>query len=598
MPIENYSASAALNLTLGTIPVGPGMAREKVNDAIQQLMADTAALPASGGSALVGFLQSGTGAVARTGQAKMRESFSVKDFGATGDGVTNDTTAVQAAITAAATSGAIVYFPAGTYKVTTLTLPQQGSGIELMGESFCGLNDLTTAVYKGAVILSTEAAGNVISCNGGVGVANRGVRISSIAMRVSTSGYAIYLKGAPEGSALRDISIYNVNATGGAGVGLESCWSGMQLHNINAKALAKTVTNKYGVYIFNSQKAGTYTLTNCGFNGFDKGVRLGAFIYAVKMTTVNAESCNYGLWASDGSAFDADNCHYEFNEYDGIVLNGTQSAKIRGCSFYNNAINVAAMGDIHINATGTVFSNNVLIENCESFGLTSGRRFIYDQFTPYTSGIIRNNAVTTVLGGSTIGLDLEGTALQNWTVENNSFGVCATPYAITSGYKSLSTTFAGFTGIRFAPTHVPSANVNTLDDYEEGTWTPVLGGDGGAPTGQTYSTQQGHFQKIGNRVYFSFYVVLTAEGVITGQAAILGLPFMISGTTGTGEGSISEFQNLGLSVTQLSIRPDHGSDKFYFQHLTAAAASTALVTGSTLATNTTALRGGGWYVTA
>lgn len=52
------------------------------------------------GSALVGFLQVGTGAVRRNAQDKMRETVSVKDFGAVGDGVTDDLAAFNAAIAA------------------------------------------------------------------------------------------------------------------------------------------------------------------------------------------------------------------------------------------------------------------------------------------------------------------------------------------------------------------------------------------------------------------------------------------------------------------------------------------------------------------
>jgi len=60
----------------------------------------------------VAYTPAGTGAVVTDLQTKLRESVSVKDFGAAGDGVTDDTTKIQAAFDSGATS---VYFPAGSY---------------------------------------------------------------------------------------------------------------------------------------------------------------------------------------------------------------------------------------------------------------------------------------------------------------------------------------------------------------------------------------------------------------------------------------------------------------------------------------------------
>lgn len=66
------------------------------------------------------FTQAGTGAVARTAQDKMREIVSVKDFGAVGDGVTNDTTAIQNAINAVKAAGGSyqLHLVEGTYRCT------------------------------------------------------------------------------------------------------------------------------------------------------------------------------------------------------------------------------------------------------------------------------------------------------------------------------------------------------------------------------------------------------------------------------------------------------------------------------------------------
>jgi hypothetical protein len=77
--------------------------------------------------------------------------------------------------------------------------------------------------------------------------------------------------------------------------------------------------------------------------------------------------------------------------------------------------------------------------------------------------------------------------------------------------------------LRFPVDQIPSSNPNTLDDYEEGTWTPTLVGTTTAGAG-TYTTQLGKYTKIGNVVNFIIQLVWTAH-TGTGNLRISNLPF-------------------------------------------------------------------------
>ena len=84
-------------------------------------IASSVDLAASGGASLVGYLPAGTGAVATSAQSKLRERVSVKDFGAVGDGVADDTAAIQAAINHTSTWNKSLLFPEGRYAITQIT---------------------------------------------------------------------------------------------------------------------------------------------------------------------------------------------------------------------------------------------------------------------------------------------------------------------------------------------------------------------------------------------------------------------------------------------------------------------------------------------
>lgn len=78
--------------------------------------------------------------------------------------------------------------------------------------------------------------------------------------------------------------------------------------------------------------------------------------------------------------------------------------------------------------------------------------------------------------------------------------------------------------IKFPATQSASADANTLDDYEEGSFTPALK-FGGNTTGITYVTQSGRYTKIGRLVTVEIFLHLSSKGSATGTATVTGLPF-------------------------------------------------------------------------
>lgn len=148
---------------------------------------------------------------------------------------------------------------------------------------------------------------------------------------------------------------------------------------------------------------------------------------------------------------------------------------------------------------------------------------------PVTASSLTVSNATSLLGAVTASslIVSNGATVSSLTVSNTT----SLLGAVTASSLTVSNT-AGFLGlinatggqIQFPATQNPSASVNVLDDYEEGTFTPVLS-FGGTSTGITYSTQSGTYTKVGNRVFGEVSIILTSKGSSTGQAIIAGLPF-------------------------------------------------------------------------
>ena len=151
-------------------------------------------------------------------------------------------------------------------------------------------------------------------------------------------------------------------------------------------------------------------------------------------------------------------------------------------------------------------------------------------------------------------------------------------------------------GISFPATQSAQSDANTLDDYEEGTWTPALVAIGGAfSSNPTYSTQTGTYTKIGRFVYCNFRISLSNKGTTTvpSYVGIGGFPFTV-GAAVLGTGNLC-FGSLGANWITLLLQPNASDTNAYLIGIKAAGTDTVYT--SILAnnfpdlTNTTLLSG-------
>lgn len=146
-------------------------------------------------------------------------------------------------------------------------------------------------------------------------------------------------------------------------------------------------------------------------------------------------------------------------------------------------------------------------------------------------------------------------------------GTTALSFA-ANGQVTLANTPLQLTGgqIKFPGTQSASADGNTLDDYEEGTWTPSIGGNA------TYTVQSGYYRKIGSLVFISAYIVINSRG--TGSNYIIsGLPFNPGAAASINESvfAVSKAETLSASVTSITLR-NNGTD-IYSTYRTSASSS-------------------------
>lgn len=222
------------------------------------------------GDALVGVKSTLTGAVARTQHEKNSDTINVKDFGAIGDGITDDTAAIQAAITNAP-AGSVINF-GRLHKVTSQITISKPLTLRGMGK------------------------GNPTWVNGGSSVNDNDYTIKS------TGNFAVFLvhanvaafpyyagSVAAMGVTFEDMKILGPGNETSDGTALATCGTGI-----------KTDMSMSTIYSGNVHYR-EITFKNCTIRYFNRGVDLEGICYINKFYDTVISNCNYGFYADRGT---------------------------------------------------------------------------------------------------------------------------------------------------------------------------------------------------------------------------------------------------------------------------------------------------------
>ena len=445
----------------------------------------------------IGFLQSGTGAVTRTAQAKMQDVVSVKDFGAVGDGVTNDAAAIQAAVNSLPATGGGLYFPTGTYLIgSAITINKPG-------------------VYFGdgwaTNIRTNSATANSFTVSGAEQVQIENMRFTSAVTK--TAGWYVDVAASANRFRLSDFAMEG--AIGGmrtAAVATCTIERGQILNCVASTAVAIRIDAGFDVSIRDVLS--------------DQAVNIFAGIYVTQAGDVTIEDCNIircgqalyvnpgvgqvvaSLWANN-TFFDTstraayffaqggsivrslfDQCWFSGSAGEGVRLETSgggviQGTDFNGCHIYLNASNGISIIDAGV--TNTRVHDCSIAQNTLS-GVSVAANVsdvsVQDCRIGNTGGLGNNGAYgVAIVAGTGNNIQILNNDLRGNTTAN-----------LLNGATGASVIVA-----------------NNLGANESWTsYTPSVAAVSGTIT--TLGTVSGRYQKIGKQLFIEMAIAITTNG--------------------------------------------------------------------------------------
>ena len=424
----------------------------------------------------------------------------VKQFGAVGDGVADDTTAISSAIDEFNT----VYFPNGTYLFSGITINKHNVTLYGAGESR-------------SVLLMTNAAAAAVTI--GSTAFTSGINIRNLKIEGNDSNLGGISLGTTTFAAAR-IRIQDVfitgfqNATNGYGIRLnsnqntdiENLWiqeCRLGIYRANGGYSTSTRFSGKGSYFGRNCLHGIYVDGQCDDLYIQDGLVEGCLGVGVSVTANAASTAGAGR----GTRLILDSVYFEENNKDG--LSSYNAVQVIGTTGY--AQHTLTMNECQFaaNPSAPVGTKDVGID--KAYAYFNGCRLMPSNVVPTANCNVRF-------------VSCKYPNAENYLTTLKAMPGNVSAFEFADAVTSSNPNQMNFVNaLTFPATARPVSDPNTLDDYEEGTWTPELSSDGTPPT-IAYTEQLGTYTKIGNLVFLKAKIrgVLSVAG--TGTPRITGLP--------------------------------------------------------------------------
>lgn len=503
---------------------------------------------------------------ARTLANRFADVGNVKDWGAVGDGIADDSDAIQNCIY----YNKAIYFPEGNYRITKQI--SMNSLVSLFGDS------------SGAVIITLDnpSVGVAFLIKAGTGESYKNSLSDITIFNTASSTYQVGVRAErPASMEMTNVSIAGfatcLDVRGGINCTYTSvklnAWTSTNLTSGSATLQISDSTDtgyKYGythLFVNSTINGNNYTEYAVKFTGNDYASFSNCYFNAGKTGCVLIR--NDGTSTSGNYSNNFDNCYFDRVTGPGtnqIALNisdadpktgNSVGTKITDCIFggWDTAIFIDKEFDPSTEITGcriwdstksaidvTGAFTNLLItgnhfNNCTYNVSGSSAIDVKDAHSVTISGNVFSYLETKTFIGTRNAIKLAGT-IDSASINGNTINTF--PTANVTDFVNSATitrfTISGNSSDNSTSTilgttvgNVENNDSFTLNWYQEGFFLPVLK-FGGASTGITYSARDCFYTRIGNRVFFDIYVVLTSKGTATGVASVDGFPFNKNGS--------------------------------------------------------------------